>query len=74
MPTRYLRERVEVRGDSPLVRICHHGELLRVHTPQPPAAGPPTTPTILVEPREVDLTHPRIRVRAMDLIVGYAHA
>jgi transposase len=34
--TRYLGERVEVRGDSRLVRIYHHGELIKVHPPQPP--------------------------------------
>jgi hypothetical protein len=36
VPTRYLRQRVEVRGDSRLVRIYHHGELIKVHAPQPP--------------------------------------
>ncbi|HEV8459040.1 MAG TPA: IS21 family transposase, partial [Methylomirabilota bacterium] len=34
--TRYLGQRVEVRGDSRLVRIYHHGELIKVHPPQPP--------------------------------------
>jgi hypothetical protein len=34
--TRYLGKRVEVRGDSRLVRIYHHGELIKVHPPQPP--------------------------------------
>jgi transposase len=38
VPTRYLRQRVEVRGDSRLVRIYHHGELIKVHAPQPPGA------------------------------------
>jgi len=36
VPTRYLRQRVEVRGDSRLVRIYHHGELIKVHVPQSP--------------------------------------
>jgi hypothetical protein len=36
VPTRYLGERVEVRGDSRLVRIYHHGEVIKVHAPQPP--------------------------------------
>jgi transposase len=36
VPTRYLRQRVEVRGDSRLVRIYHHGEVIKVHAPQPP--------------------------------------
>ena len=36
VPTRYLRQRVEVRGDSRLVRIYHHGELIKGHVPQPP--------------------------------------
>jgi transposase len=36
VPTRYLRQRVEVRGDSRLVRIYHHGDLIKVHAPQPP--------------------------------------
>ena len=34
--TRYLGQRVEVRGDSRLVRIYHHGALIKVHPPQPP--------------------------------------
>jgi len=34
--TRYLGQRIEVRGDSRLVRIYHHGELIKVHPPQPP--------------------------------------
>ena len=36
--TRYLGQRVEVRGDSRLVRIYHHGELIKVH-PRQPAGG-----------------------------------
>ena len=31
VPTRYVRERVEVRGDSRLVRIYHRGALIKVH-------------------------------------------
>lgn len=34
--TAYLGKRVEVRGDSRLVRIYHHGELIKVHPVQPP--------------------------------------
>ena len=34
--TRYLGQRVEVRGDSRLVRIYHHSTLIKVHPPQPP--------------------------------------
>ncbi|MFQ5829869.1 MAG: transposase [Candidatus Methylomirabilia bacterium] len=36
VPTHYLGKRVEVRGDSRLVRIYHHAELIKVHAPQPP--------------------------------------
>jgi hypothetical protein len=36
VPTRYLRQRVEVRADSRVVRIYHHGHLIKVHAPQPP--------------------------------------
>jgi hypothetical protein len=36
VPTRYLGKRVEVRGDSRLVRIYHSGELIKVHAPQRP--------------------------------------
>ena len=36
VPTRYLGHRVEVRGDSRLVRIYEHGEVIKVHPPQPP--------------------------------------
>jgi transposase len=36
VPTAYLRQRVEVRGDSRLVRIYARGALIKVHVPQPP--------------------------------------
>jgi transposase len=36
VPTRYLGKRVEVRGDSRLVRIYHAGELIKVYAPQRP--------------------------------------
>jgi hypothetical protein len=36
VPTRYLRQRVEARGDSRLVRNYHRGALIKVHAPQPP--------------------------------------
>jgi transposase len=36
VPTRYLGHRVEVRGDSRLVRIYLHRALIKVHAPQPP--------------------------------------
>lgn len=36
VPTRYVGQRVEVRGDSRLVRIYHHGELIKLHPVQPP--------------------------------------
>ena len=36
VPTRYIGDEVDVRGDSRLVRIYLHGELLKVHPPQPP--------------------------------------
>ena len=36
MPTPYIGHRVDVRGDSRLVRIYHRGELIKVHAPQPP--------------------------------------
>ena len=34
--TQYIGKRVDVRGDSRLVRIYHRGELIKVHPPQPP--------------------------------------
>jgi transposase len=36
VPTRYVGQRVEVRGDSRLVRIYHRGELIKVHPVQAP--------------------------------------
>ncbi len=36
VPTAYLGKRVEVRGDSRLVRIYHRREVIKVHAPQPP--------------------------------------
>jgi transposase len=36
VPTRYIGQRVDVRGDSRLVRIYHRGELIKVHPVQPP--------------------------------------
>ncbi|MCL6554090.1 MAG: IS21 family transposase [Firmicutes bacterium] len=36
VPTAYLGKRVEVRGDSRLVRVYYGGEVIKVHTPQPP--------------------------------------
>jgi hypothetical protein len=36
VPTQFIGQRVEVRGDSRLVRIYHHGELIKVHAPQRP--------------------------------------
>jgi transposase len=36
VPTRYVGQRVEVRGDTRLVRVYHRGELIKVHPPQPP--------------------------------------
>jgi transposase len=36
VPTQFLGQRVEVRGDSRLVRIYHHGEVIKVHPPQAP--------------------------------------
>jgi transposase len=36
VPTRYIRAEVDVLGDSRLVRIYLHGELIKVHPPQPP--------------------------------------
>jgi transposase len=36
MPTRYIGKRVEVRGDSRLVRVYHDGALIKVHAPQRP--------------------------------------
>jgi transposase len=36
VPTRYIGAAVDVRGDSRLVRIYLHGELIKVHPPQPP--------------------------------------
>jgi hypothetical protein len=36
VPTRYVGQRVDVRGDSRLVRIYCRGELIKTHLPQPP--------------------------------------
>jgi hypothetical protein len=36
VPTRYIGQRVDVRGDSRLVRIYHRGEPIKVHPVQPP--------------------------------------
>ena len=36
VPTRYVGWRVDVRGDSRLVRIYARGELIKTHLPQPP--------------------------------------
>jgi transposase len=36
VPTAYLGQRVEVRGDSRLVRIYSRGTVIKVHAPQPP--------------------------------------
>jgi len=36
VPTPYIGERVDIRGDRRLVRISHRGELIKVHAPQPP--------------------------------------
>ena len=36
VPTRYIGQVVDVRGDSRLVRLYHHGECIKVHAPQPP--------------------------------------
>ena len=36
VPTRYIGHRVDVRGDSGVVRIYSRGELIKVHVPQPP--------------------------------------
>ena len=38
VPTRYIGQAVDVRGDSRLVRIYHRGELIKVHPPQPPGS------------------------------------
>lgn len=34
--TQYIGKRVDIRGDSRLVRIYYRGELIKVHPPQPP--------------------------------------
>jgi transposase len=36
VPTRYIGQLVDVRGDSRLVRIHHRGDLIKVHAPQSP--------------------------------------
>jgi transposase len=36
VPTRYLREKVTVRGDRKLVRIYHKGQLIKTHPTQAP--------------------------------------
>jgi len=35
VPTQYIGQRVDVRGDSRLVRIYLRSELIKVHPPQP---------------------------------------
>ena len=35
MPTRYIGQALEVRGDSRLVHLYHHGDLTKVHASQP---------------------------------------
>ena len=35
MPTRYIGQALEVRGDSRLVHLYHHGDLIKVHASQP---------------------------------------
>lgn len=45
VPTRYIGHRVEVRGDSRLVRIYLHRELIKVHAPQPPGGRATDSPT-----------------------------
>ncbi len=36
VPTRYIGQRVDVRGDRRVVRIYHRGDLIKVHVPQLP--------------------------------------
>lgn len=36
VPTQYIGQRVDIRGDRRVVRIYHRGELIKVHPPQPP--------------------------------------
>ena len=36
VPTRYIGQVVDVRGDSRLVRIHYRGDLIKVHPPQSP--------------------------------------
>ena len=36
LPTQYVGQRVEVRGDARLVRIYHRGTLIKTHPTQPP--------------------------------------
>lgn len=36
VPTRYLRQKVSVRGDTKLVRVYFRGELIKTHERQPP--------------------------------------
>ena len=33
--TRYIGQALEVRGDSRLVHLYHHGDLIKVHASQP---------------------------------------
>jgi hypothetical protein len=35
VPTRYIGQALEVRGDSRLVHVYHHGDLIKVHASQP---------------------------------------
>jgi hypothetical protein len=35
LPTRYIGQALEVRGDSRLVHLHHHGDLIKVHASQP---------------------------------------
>jgi hypothetical protein len=45
VPTVYLGLRVEVRGDSRLMRIYYGGEMIKIHAPSHPAGVPPTMST-----------------------------
>ncbi len=40
VPTRYVGQRLEVRGDSRLVRLYHRGTLIKTHPAQAPAQAP----------------------------------
>lgn len=45
VPGAYLGHQLDVRADRELVKLYHHGRLVKTHPRQAPGAGPPTATT-----------------------------